>query len=369
MTAVMTIPTPKSYISAIHAYTPGKAKADDGRTLIKLSANENPLGCSINASAALCDQSYSLARYPDPASGALRAALAATYCLEPERIVCGTGSDELLNLIAMGYAGVGDQIIHVNYGFAVYEIATRKVGADVIMAPDSDYGTDTDALIALITPKTRMVFLANPNNPTGTVMTDDEVARLHRALPLDCVLVLDQAYGEYLDTDGPSAFDLARNHDNVLITRTFSKIYGLAAERIGWAYGAPHLIDTLNRIRGPFNVTTAGQAAAIAALGDSDFVKRSRDHNSKWRNWMMKEIGALSNHGLRAVPSAANFILVLFEGKCSAEMANSQLMDAGYVVRHLPGQGLGHALRITIGTQEENLGFMNGLRTILDKIA
>jgi histidinol-phosphate aminotransferase len=363
----MTKPEPKSYISAIHAYKPGKATADDGRALIKLSANENPLGCSPDARAALSEARSSLARYPDPASSDLREMLAKTYGLESDRIVCGTGSDELLNLVAMGYAGLGDTIIHVNYGFAVYEIATRKVGAEVLMAPDADYGTDVDALLALVTPKTRLVFLANPNNPTGTVMTDAEIRRLHAGLPTDCVLVLDQAYGEYMDDDGAAAFDLARNHDNVLITRTFSKIYGLAAERIGWAYGAPHFIDTLNRIRGPFNVTTAGQAAAIAALKDQKFVSVSRAHNALWRDWLVSEVAALSNHGLRAVPSAANFVLVLFEGTCTAEIANRELMDAGYVVRWLPGQGLGHALRITIGSEEENNGIMAALRAILAK--
>ncbi len=360
-------PIPKSYISAIHAYTPGKAKADDGRTLIKLSANENPLGCSPDASAALAAQANAVARYPDPASAALRAALAASYGLEADHIVCGTGSDELLNLIAMGYCGVGDEIIHVRYGFAVYEIATRKVGAAVVIAPDLNYATDVDALLALVTPKTRLVFLANPNNPTGTLTPDNEIARLHAGLPADVILVLDQAYGEYRDDDGPAAFDLARRHDNVLITRTFSKIYGLAAERIGWAYGQPHLIDTLNRIRGPFNVTSAGQAAAIAALADTAFVTHSRVHNAQWRDWLTAEITSLSNHGLRAVPSAANFILVIFDGAVSAETADQELINAGYVVRRLAGQGLGHALRITIGTEAENRGVMAALRTILER--
>lgn len=367
MRPMMSIPIPKSYISAIHAYKPGKAKADDGRALIKLSANENPLGCSAGASAALAAQAGYAARYPDPASNQLRNILAETYGLEAEQIVCGTGSDELLNLIAAGYAGLGDEIIHVNYGFAVYEIATRKVGAEVVVAPDKDYGTDVDALLGLVTPKTRLVYLANPNNPTGTVMSDAEIARLHAGLPGDVILVLDQAYGEYLENDGPAAFHLARRHNNILITRTFSKIYGLAAERIGWAYGKPHLIDTLNRIRGPFNVTSAGQAAAIAALKDQDFVRESRAHNAHWLGWMNEQIAALSNHGLRAVPSAANFLLVIFEGAVSAEIADRELIDAGYVVRRLPGQGLGHALRITIGTEAENRGFIGALRAILEK--
>jgi histidinol-phosphate aminotransferase len=367
MARAMSQPIPKSYISAIHAYAPGKAKSDDGRPLIKLSANENPLGCSPDAQAALAEARGSLARYPDPASNALRDALGAAYGLEAERIVCGTGSDELLNLAAAGYAGEGDEIIHVRYGFAVYEIATRKVGAEVVMAADRDYATDVDAILAAVTPKTRLIYLANPNNPTGTLTSDDEIARLHAGLPADVLLVLDQAYGEYRDDDGTAAFDLARAHGNVLITRTFSKIYGLAAERIGWAYGQPYLIDTLNRIRGPFNVTSAGQAAAIAALADTDFVINSREHNRIWRDWMVGEVASLSNHGLRAIPSAGNFILVLFEGAVSAEMANSALIEAGYVVRWLPSQGLGHGLRITIGTEDENKGMMSALRAALEQ--
>jgi histidinol-phosphate aminotransferase len=366
MAAPMNAPTAKPWIDAINAYTPGKAKSDDGRVLIKLSANENPLGCSPDATAALVEARSTLARYPDPASNALREALGAHFALEAEQIVCGTGSDELLNLIAMGYAGAGDDIIYVRYGFSVYDIAARKCAANVVVAPDKDYGTDVDALLARVNDKTRVVFVANPNNPTGTFLENGEVERLHAGLPADCVLVLDQAYGEYLEDDGPAAFDLARRHDNVLITRTFSKIYGLAAERIGWAYGQPGLVATLNRIRAPFNVTAAGQAAAIAALGDTDFVTESRKHNARWRDWMAAEVAALSNHGLRAVPSWANFLMIMFDGKCSAEAAYKALMDEGYIVRWLPGQGLGTGLRITIGTGDENRGLMAALRKILE---
>jgi histidinol-phosphate aminotransferase len=363
----MKAPIAKPWINAIHAYTPGKAKSDDGRVLIKLSANENPLGCSPDAVAALVEARSTLARYPDPASNALRDALGNAYELEADQIVCGTGSDELLNLIAMGYAGAGDEIMYVRYGFSVYDIAARKCAATVIVAPDKDYGTDVDALLALVTDKTRVVFVANPNNPTGTYCDDAEMARLHAGLPADCVLVLDQAYGEYLDDDDPAAFNLARQHDNVLITRTFSKIFGLAAERIGWAYGQPGLIATLNRIRAPFNVTSAGQAAAIAALADTEFVTQSRAHNLHWREWMAGEFAALSNHGLVVVPSWANFLMVMFEGSVTAETAYHGLMDAGYIVRWLPGQGLGSGLRITIGSEDENRGVMAALRAILER--
>ena len=367
MAAAMNTPQAKPWIAAINAYTPGKAKGDDGRVLIKLSANENPLGCSADATTALVEARTTLARYPDPASNALREALGDHFGLEVDQIVCGTGSDELLNLIALGYGGPGDQIIYVRYGFSVYDIAARKCAADVVVAPDKDYGTDVDALLALVNEKTRVVFVANPNNPTGTYSADGEIVRLHAGLPSDCILVLDQAYGEYLDDDGPAAFDLARKHDNVLITRTFSKIYGLAAERIGWAYGQPDLIATLNRIRAPFNVTAAGQAAAIAALADTNFVDASRTHNAQWRDWMAAEVASLSNHGLRVVPSWANFLMIIFEGNCSAEAAYKGLMDAGYIVRWLPGQGLGNGLRITIGTEDENRGVMTALRAILER--
>ena len=315
----------------------------------------------------MADARATLARYPDPASTALREALGKAYDLEANRIVCGTGSDELLNLIAAGYAGAGDEIIYVRYGFSVYDIAARKCAATVVVAPDKHYGTDVDALLALVTDKTRVVFVANPNNPTGTWTDDGEIMRLHAGLPADCVLVLDQAYGEYLEEDGPAAFDLARKHANVLVTRTFSKIYGLAAERIGWAYGQPGLIETLNRIRAPFNVTSAGQAAAIAALSDSDFLAHSRKHNSEWRDWMAAEIAALSNHGLKVIPSRANFLMVMFEGAVSAETAYKALMDEGYIVRWLPGQGLATGLRITIGSEEENRGLMAALRNVLER--
>lgn len=351
----MTGPTPKPWIAAIHAYVPGKSTAAGGKPLVKLSANENPLGTSRRAIDALAAMQADRNIYPDPAATALREAIAKANDLDPDRIVCGTGSDELLNLAAQGYAGPGDEIVYVRYGFAVYDIAARRCGAVPVEALDRDYGTDIDALLAAVTERTRVVFLANPNNPTGTLSSAAEIARLHAALPPSALLVLDHAYAEYLsgeEQDG--GLELARTARNVLVTRTFSKIFGLAGERVGWATGHPDIIATLNRIRGPFNVTTSGQAMALAALQDSDFVQDSRAHNRKWRAWLSEEIGALGNHGLRAVPSHANFLLVLFEGEKSAAGAQEALADAGYAVRHLPAQGLPHALRITVGSEEDN---------------
>ena len=357
-------PTPKPWIDALHAYVPGKSKGTDGRPLVKLSANENPLGTSAAALSALTAGHGALgaAAYPDPDSVELREAIGAVHGLNPAQIVCGTGSDELLNLIAQGYAGVGDEIIHVRYGFAVYDIATRRIGATPVVVADSDYATDVDAILAAVTPATRVVFVANPNNPTGTLTAPEEIRRLHAGLRGDIILVLDQAYAEYLEpAEAATAFALAKEADNVLVTRTFSKIYGLAAERIGWAFGAAGLVDTLNKIRGPFNVTGKGQKAAIAALGDKDFVLQSRIANTNGLARFTADMAALSIHGIRVVPSAANFALVLFEGQVNAETVYNELMAGGYITRHLPNQGLAHGVRITIGTEAQ----MNDVTAII----
>jgi len=347
-----TEPTPKPWIEAIHAYVPGKSRAGDGRELIKLSANENPLGTSP---AALEARTRAVAPdlYPDPDSTALREALGRLHRIDPARIICGTGSGELLTIAASAFAGPGDEVLYVRYGFSLYEIAARRCGAMPIVAPDADYGTDVDALLSLVSERTRVVFLANPNNPTGSFLPAAELARLHAALPPDVLLVLDQAYAEYVaPEDDDRGLELAAKHPNVLVTRTFSKAYGLAGERVGWGTGAPRLIEVLNRLRGPFNVNNGAQAVTTAALGDQGFVARSREHNTAERARFVEAIEALGNSGLRALPSEANFVLVLFEGALSAEQAHDALMERGYATRWLPGQGLPQALRITIGASE-----------------
>lgn len=345
-------PVPKDWIMAIAPYVPGKAKSDDGRPLIKLSANENPLGTSPAAREAALGALADLATYPDPGATAMRHAIAEQHGLDPARVIYGTGSDELLHLAASAFAGPGDEIIYVRYGFSVYDIAARRVGAVPIVVHDKDYGTDVDAILAAVTGRTRVVYLANPNNPTGTFTPRAEIARLHAALRPDILFVLDQAYAEYLSEDEDDhGLELAANAPNVFVTRTFSKIYGLAAERIGWGYASAAVIDALHRIRAPFNLTTSAQAAAIAALADQDFVAVSRDHNRKWRAWFAQEMEALGNHGVRVVPSGANFLLILFEGAVKAEAVYEALMNAGYATRWLPNQGLPHGLRITIGKE------------------
>ena len=350
----------------IAPYVPGRSTTDDGRRVVKLSSNENPLGTPAAARQAFVEASTSLERYPDASGSIVREALAAKHGLDPVRIIYGNGSDEVLHLAAGAFCGPGDEVIFVRYGFAVYEIATRRNGATPVIAPDRDYATDVDAVLSCVTPATRIVFVANPNNPTGTYSPREEIARLHAALPADVLLVLDHAYAEYIDGDmDDGGMALARETSNVLVTRTFSKMYGLAAERIGWGYGAPAIIEAMHRIRLPFSMTIAGQHAAVAALGDTEFVEHARAHNAEWRRWLSDEIAKLGNAGLRAIPSQANFVLVVFEGALTAEVAYKGLMDAGYIVRWLPGQGLPQALRITIGTAAECQGVMAALQALV----
>ena len=362
----MLAPAPKPWIMEIAPYVPGRATTDDGRKVVKLSSNENALGTSEAARAAFASAANSLERYPDASGAIVREAIAEQYGLDPARVIYGNGSDEILHLAAGAFAGPGDEVIFVRYGFSVYEIAARRVGAVPVVAPDKDYATDVDAILACVTDRTRIVYVANPNNPTGTYTRREEVARLHAHLPGNVLLVLDHAYSEYLDAgEDDGGLELAKAAPNVLVTRTFSKIYGLAAERIGWGYASAGIIEALHRIRLPFNITIAGQRAAVAALGDTAFVDRSRVHNAKWRDWLAGQIAGLGNAGIRAIPSKANFLLLLFEGRLTAEAAYKGLMDAGYITRWLPGQQLGHGLRITIGTGDDMRGVAEALRRLV----
>jgi histidinol-phosphate aminotransferase len=365
-------PVAKPWIDAIDAYVPGRAKADGATKVVKLSSNENPLGPSPKAIAAMAEIAGHAHRYPDGASNDLREAIAAHHGLEFDRVVCGTGSDEILQLLALAYASAGDEVLYVRHGFMVYPIAAMRAGATPVAAPDVDYTADVDQLLAHVGPRTRIIYLANPNNPTGTVIDREQVARLHAGLRKDVLLVLDAAYAEYIDDPAyEDGIALARTEPNVITTRTFSKIYGLAAERVGWGYGPQAVIDAINKIRGPFNVTSAGQVGAVAALADQDWVRHCRDHNARWRAWLTQEVGKLGNAGLRAVPSAANFVLVTFgeDGPVTAEAANRFLTAEGYLTRWLPKQGLGNGLRITIGTEDETRGVADALRRFVEQAA
>lgn len=361
---MLAAPLAKPWITAIDPYIPGKAKSGSGVAAVKLSANESPLGPSPKAVAAMQAVMGDGHRYPDGASTALREKIASLHGLDPARVICGTGSDEIIQLAAQAYASVGDEVLYVRHGFMVYPIAARRCGATPVAAPDVDYTGNVDALLAAVTERTRVVYLANPNNPTGTLMTASEIMRLHAGLPATVLLVLDGAYAEYVEGDGyESGLELSKTAGNVLHTRTFSKIYGLAAERVGWGTAALPIIDTLNRIRAPFNVTSAGSAGAIAALEDQAWIAAAKKHNDIWLPWLTAQVAQLGNFGLRAIPSAANFVLIEFSGTgaLSAEAANAYLQERGFILRWLPGQGLGNCLRLTVGTEAENKAVMAAL--------
>ena len=341
----------------------------DTPVIAKLSSNENPFGPSPRAIAAMQAVVAEGHRYPDPASTALRQALAAKHGLDADRIICGTGSDELLHLLAGAFASAGDEVLFPRYSFVVYELAARRVGATPVAAPDRDYACDVDTMLAAVSERTRLVYLANPNNPTGTQISAAELRRLHAGLPADCVFAIDGAYAEFADGDYVDGLTMATEFANVVALRTFSKLHGLAAQRVGWAYGAPDVIAALNRIRGPFNVATTGQAGAIAALGDNDWADKVLDHTRQWRRWMAGEIAALGNAGLRAIPSTANFVLVEFPeaGPVTAATANAALLGDGIIARYLGGQNMPRCLRISVGTEAETRAAMTSLRRFVEQ--
>ena len=346
-------PQMKPWIEGIEAYVPGKSTGADGRPLIKLSANENPLGTSPAALAARA-AAGSPALYPDPDATALRAAIGALHGIDPARIVCGTGSGELLHGAVQAFAGAGDEVLFSRYSFSLYPLLAQKVAANPVMADDADYAASVDALIEKVSSRTRVVLLDNPNNPVGSWLPASQVARLHSALPRDVLLVVDQAYAEYLgagEDDGGMA--LAARHENVLVSRTFSKAYGLAGERVGWVTGAPALIDAINRLRGAFNVSVSGQAAALAGVADQAWLATSCATNAQARDGFIAALTRLGNHGVRPMPSRANFVLVEFSGALTGQAAYEGLAGRGYIARWLPGQNLPHCLRITIGTEPQ----------------
>ncbi|WP_017668298.1 histidinol-phosphate transaminase [Sandarakinorhabdus sp. AAP62] len=360
-------PQMKPWIEAMHAYVPGKSSAG-APVVAKLSSNENPWGPSPMAVAAMQAVLADGHRYPDPASTALREALGRKYGVKPEHIICGTGSDEILHMIASSFAGPGDEIIHVRHGFAVYEGATRRVGATPVVVPDVDYTGDIDAILRAITPATRVIYVANPNNPTGTLLPAADVRRLIAGLPSDVVLVLDCAYAEFVDGEYEDGLALAQTLPNLIVTRTFSKIHGLAAQRVGWAVAALPLIAAMERVRGPFNVTTTGQAAAVASLGDDAHLAMVRRETIRLRGWLEGEIAALGNAGLRAIPSACNFILIEFpeSGPVSAADCNQYLLDHGIICRYLAVQNMPRCLRISIGTETETRTVAAALRDYVE---
>jgi histidinol-phosphate aminotransferase len=345
-------PVPKAGVLGIHAYVPGKSGAKTGK-IYKLSSNESPLGPSPQAVAAYAaGASESLALYPDGGAAVLREAIAARYGLKAAQIVCGSGSDELLQLLAHAYLSEGDEAIYSQYGFLVYPIAIASNDATAVVAPEHNHVADVGEILSRVTPRTKMVFLANPNNPTGTYLPFSAVKRLHQGLPSHVLLVLDGAYAEYvLSNDYESGVALVEQHGNVVMTRTFSKIYGLAALRLGWAYCPPAIADVLNRIRGPFNVSAPAIAVGTAAMKDVSFIDRAVAHNTKWLAWLTAEIGKL---GLQVTPSVGNFVLMHFASAEKAAAADAFLTARGIILRRVDAYGLPQALRLTVGTEEAN---------------
>jgi histidinol-phosphate aminotransferase len=359
------VPRPQPGILEIEAYVPGESGLPGGIKPIKLSSNESALGASPKAIEAVRAAAAKLERYPDGTAKDLREAIAAAYGLNAQRIVCGAGSDELLNLIAHAYLGPGTEAVYSAHGFLVYRIATLAHGATPVAVPEKNLRTDVDAMLAAVTPRTRVVWLANPNNPTGTYIPFDAVRRLHAGLPKDCLLVLDAAYAEYVRrNDYEAGIELVGSSENVVMTRTFSKIHGLAALRLGWAYGPAGVIDALNRIRGPFNVSALAIAAGVAALADTAHLDANLDHNDRWLGWLGDELGKL---GLEVTPSVCNFLLVRFpveNGRTAAD-ADAFLKRRGIILRRMESYGLPTALRLTIGTEAENRSLADALAAFM----
>jgi histidinol-phosphate aminotransferase len=362
-------PQPRPGVLDIKAYVPGKSSAPGAAKAFKLSSNETPLGPSPRAIAAYKAVAAHLADYPDGSAAALREAIGRAFGLDPDRIVCGAGSDDLLNLLARAYLADGDEAIHTTHAFLVYPIATLGTGAKPVIAAETNYTANVDAILAAVTARTKVVFLANPNNPTGTYISFDEVKRLHRGLPPQVLLVLDAAYAEYVRrNDYESGIELVATSENVVMTRTFSKIHGLAALRLGWMFGPAHIVAAINRIRGPFNVNAPAIAAGIAAIEDHEHQERSCEHNMRWLAWLAQEIEKL---GLRVTPSVANFLLIHFpetKGRTAHE-ANAFLAVRGLILREVGVYKLPNALRMSVGSEEANRSVIAALKEFVTKAA
>lgn len=360
-------PTPRPGVLAIDAYVPGKSAAPGATRAFKLSANETPLGPSPKAIAAARDMLEESALYPEGSSRNLREAIGAHYNLDPARIIAGAGSDEVLELLALAYIGPQDEGLYSQYGFLEYKIVTLSAGGRPVVAPEKNYTANVDALLSCVTSKTKLVFLANPNNPTGSYLPEKEIRRLAASLPKQTILVLDAAYAEYVTTaDYISGVTIVDEYENVVMTRTFSKIYGLAGLRLGWGYGPRSIIDTLNRIRPPFNISSVASAAGIAALADREHLQKAIDHNTQWLPWLTNEISAL---GLEVLPSVANFIAIRFPSTpgLTAVEADQFLTKKGLILRAITAYGLPDFLRLTVGGQEANYAVVTALKEFMQE--
>ncbi|MEZ5690377.1 MAG: histidinol-phosphate transaminase [Rickettsiales bacterium] len=359
-------PTPNHGILEIAPYVGGKSTSNSAIKTIKLSSNETPLGASPKAIEAYKEVVTNLHRYPDGSAYKLREAISDIYELPLKKIVCGAGSDELIGLLVHAYVNKGDEVIISKHGFLMYKIYAQSVGAKVIAATEKELRTDVDAILATISPKTKIIFIANPNNPTGSYITTSELKRLHAGIPKNVILAIDDAYCEYVEADDYSdGSTLVKNNENVVMLRTFSKIYGLSALRLGWMFAPEHIIDVINRIRGPFNISTPAIEAGIAAVRDTEFTAKAKDFN---KQELEKLFAKISELGLKPYPSAGNFLLVKFPEKGhTATAANAYLMERGLIVREVTNYGFPNCLRISVGLCEDNEAVIDVLRKFLNK--
>ena len=347
----MTTPQPRPEILGISPYVGGESKLAGVNRTIKLSSNEGAFGPSPGAQAAFRAAAEEIHRYPDGSAAELRAAIGRRFGLDPERIVCGAGSDDLIYQLCLSYGGKGTELVMTEHGFSIYQIAGQYAGTRVVKVPERNRTADVDAILAAVSPATKSVFIANPNNPTGTILTQKEMERLRAGLPPEVLLVIDAAYAEYVDRpDFDAGVKLVDANDNTIMTRTFSKMWGLGGMRVGWAYAPPSIVDVLNRVRSPFNVSVPGQAAAIAALAEPGWLEKGRAHNVEYR---AKLTAALRATGIQVGESEGNFVLADFGSEAKANAANDFLRNRGLIVRGVRGYGLPTCLRITVGTAEE----------------
>lgn len=338
---------PRPGIMDIALYQGGASHVDGVSNILKLSSNENPHGPSDKAKDAFARAAHDLHRYPSTAHIALRTAIGEVWKLDPARVICGVGSDEIIHFLCQAYTGPGTEVIHTEHGFAMYRISALANGATPVEVPEHERVTDVDAILAACTKKTRLVFIANPNNPTGTMIGAAEVARLADALPPQVILVLDGAYAEFVE-GFDAGLSLIESRENIVMTRTFSKIYGLGGLRVGWGYGPQQIIDVLNRVRGPFNLSTAALATAEAAVRDAAWTERCRAENARWREWLAT---ALAELGVPSDTSTANFVLARFTSPEEANACDDYLKTQGIIVRRVAGYNLPHCLRITVGDE------------------
>lgn len=351
--------TPQPGIMNIALYVSGQSTLAGHEDVLKLSSNENPYGASPKAQTAFAEASRELHRYPNTDHAGLRAAIGAVHGLDPDRIICGVGSDEVLQFITQCYAGPGDEVITTEHGFSMYPILAHAAGAVPVEVPERDRRIDIDAILAAVTERTRIVFMANPANPTGTMLREDALRALAEGLPEHVILVLDGAYAEFAPDGYDGGVALIEDHPNIIMTRTFSKLYGLGGLRIGWGYARREVIDVLNRVRQPFNLSAPQMAAATAAVEDTAYTAWCREENAKWRGFLRN---AFVQMGIGCDESHANFVLARFADDSEAEGADAALKAEGILVRRVSGYNIPEGLRITVGDE-------TACRRIIDVLA